>query len=97
MKLKLCFLTPEQEQAMKEADRKYTVADRESLGLLVNGIQNLVSILEIYMLDSQGEASEDQLLTVFQTLGHLIEPVQEYFADTFGTSLNYKEDAAAGE
>ena len=84
MKLKLCFLTPEQEKALKEADKKYTADDRQSLGLIVDSIQDLVKIIEIYMMDSPEEATNSRLLTTFQTLGRLIEPVQEYFADTFG-------------
>jgi hypothetical protein len=79
MKLKLCLLTPEQEEAIKKAGKKYTANDRLALGSLVNAIQDLVKILEIYTLDNQGEASEEQYLTMFQTLGRLIEPVQEYF------------------
>jgi hypothetical protein len=74
------MLTPEQEEAIKKAGKKYTANDRQVLGLLVNAIQDLVKILEIYTLDNQGEASEEQYLTMFQTLGRLIEPVQEYFA-----------------
>jgi TorA maturation chaperone TorD len=81
------FLTPEQEKALEEEHIKYAAEDREELGLLVNKIQNLISILGIYALDNPNEFTDDQILTMLQTLGFLIEPVQEYFADTAGFSF----------
>jgi hypothetical protein len=84
MKLKLCFLTPDQEKALEE-NTKYTAHDRDSLGLLVSGIFDLVHILEIYTLDAQeDDIPDDNYLKMFQLLGRLIEPVQKYFADIAG-------------
>jgi hypothetical protein len=94
MKLKFCFLTPEQEETMKAGDKTYTASDREALGLLVNGIYDLIRILELYALEDQD--GEIDHLTTFQTLEHLIEPVYEYFTKTSGLSLEYKKNAAAG-
>jgi hypothetical protein len=87
MKLKFYFLTPEQEEALKAEKKTYTADDRIALGLVVNAVYDLVRILEIYALDNQGEASEEQYLTMFQTLGHLMEPVYEYFTATSGQSF----------
>jgi hypothetical protein len=84
-RVKLCLLTPEQEQQIKEENTKYTAHDRETLGLLVNGIYDLVRILELYTLDQQNDITDH--LTSFQILKHLIEPVQEYFGHTSGVSL----------
>jgi hypothetical protein len=85
MNLKLCLLTPEQEQQIKEENTKYTAHDREALGLLVNGIYDLVRILELYTLDQQNDITDH--LTSFQILKYLIGPVQEYFGHTSGVSL----------
>ena len=84
-KLKLCLLTPEQEEAIKAQNTTYTSHDRETLGLLVNGIYDLIQILELYTLDRQNRETDH--LTSFQILKHLIEPVQEYFGNTAGVSL----------
>ena len=84
MKLKFCFLTPEQEKSQAE-NRTYTASDREALGLIVNGIYDLIRILELYALEDQD--GEIDHLTTFQTLEHLIEPVYKYFSDTSGLSL----------
>jgi hypothetical protein len=90
MKLKLCFLTPEQEKALEE-NTKYTGYDRDSLGLLVNAIFDLIHILEIYTLDNPDEMTSDEFLTMIQTLGRLIEPVKEFFSNTSGSSFGVEE------
>jgi hypothetical protein len=92
MKLKFCFLTPEQEKSQAE-NRTYTASDREALGLLVNGIYDLIRILELYAL----EDGEIDHLTTFQTLKHLTEPVYKYFSDTSGLSLENTKSISASE
>ena len=94
MKLKFCFLTPEQEKSQAE-NRTYTASDREALGLLVNGIYDLIRILELYALEDQD--GEIDHLTTFQTLKRLTEPVYKYFADTSGLSLEKIKDTPASE
>jgi len=84
MNLKFCFLTPEQEKSQAE-NTKYTTSDREALGLLVNGIYDLICIFELYTLDNQNDITDH--LTSFQILKHLVEPVYKYFGDTNGLSL----------
>jgi len=93
MNLKFCFLTPEQEKSQAE-NTTYTASDRDALGLVVNGIYDLIRILELYTLDSQNDITDH--LTSFQILKHLTEPVYKYFADTGGASLEneIKETAA---
>jgi len=81
MNLKFCFLTPEQEKSQAK-NTKYTARDRDALGLVVNGIYDLISILELYTLDNQNDITDH--LTSFQILKHLIEPVQKYFNDNSG-------------
>jgi hypothetical protein len=94
MNLKFCFLTPEQEKSQAENTR-YTASDREALGLLVNGIYDLISILELYTMDNQNDVTDH--LTSFQILKHLTEPVHKYFADTSGVSLeNEREEGENG-
>jgi len=84
MKLKFCFLTPEQEKNQEE-NTMYTAKDREALTLLVNGIYDLICIFELYTLDTQNDITDH--LTSFQILKHLVEPVYKYFGDTHGLSL----------
>jgi|TergutMp193P3_1026864.scaffolds.fasta_scaffold227552_2 hypothetical protein len=96
MNLKFCFLTPEQEEALKAEKKTYTDEDRNSITLLANAVYDLIHILEIYTLDNQEEIDGNQFLTMFQILGHLFDPVYEYFTKTSGLSLKYKENAAAG-
>lgn len=82
MTLKLCFLTPEQEKQIKEQNIAYSADDRRELGLLVNSIYDLIQLLMNNALDDQ--ADEPDSVTLFMTLGHLMKPVQEYFANTAG-------------
>ena len=85
MNLKFCFLTPEQEKIQEEKNRKYTTNDRGALGLLVNGIYDLIRIFELYTLDTQNDITDH--LTSFQILKHLMEPVYKYFSDTAEMAL----------
>jgi len=94
MNLRFCFLTPEQEES-QEKNTNYAASDRDALGLLVNGIYDLISILELYTLDSQNDATDH--LTSFQILKHLIEPVKKYFGDTGGVSLENEIEETAAE
>jgi len=94
MNLKFCFLTPEQEKR-QEKNRTYSASDRDALGLLVNGIYDLIRILELYTLDKQNDVTDH--LTSFQILQHLIEPVNKYFADTGGVSLENENEETAAE
>ena len=81
MNLKFCFLTPEQEKS-QEGNTEYTTHDRDALGLLVNGIYDLIRILELYAFESENDITNH--LTSFQILKHLTEPVQKYFSDVCG-------------
>ena len=85
MKLKLCFLTPNQEKMMADQITKYSSSDRIALGVLVNGIRDLIQTLE-FAYDNKNE-NTDHLASSFQILGHLIEPIQEYFNSTGGLDL----------
>ena len=85
MNLRFCFLTPEQEKIQEEKNRKYSTRDREALGLLVNGIYDLIQILELYAMDPANDTTNH--LTSFQILMHLMEPVYKYFGDTSGMAL----------
>lgn len=77
MNLKLCFLTPEQEKQIKDQNTNYTKSEILQLGLLANGVSDLVSILEMYELHDR----DIDHLTTFQTLKRLIEPIEKYFND----------------
>ena len=91
MNLKLCFITPEQEELIDE-NTEYSVHDRQALSLLVNGICDLIYILEIYELDNPKEIN---YLTTFQLLKHLMGPVQKYLSQTFGVSLEDEKEEEA--
>ena len=97
MNLKFCFLTPEQEETLKAETKIYAAKDRTSLGLLTNDAYDLIHILEIYTLDHQGEIDDNQFLSMFHTLRHLMEPIYEYFLSTSGLSLEYPKNAGDGK